>query len=343
MNDDQISRLSRCRAAFAARDYDIVIDELQDFSLANNVHALELLSEAMLRSKRMRDYERILRIQILAANLGSRLACLRAAGDYYLSREGVSKAQEYYLKAAKLGSNLAHRCLGDGYLNTGDTHSRVQRFRSAAEHGNPKAMFEYARLIELGVVEPNYVRYPSNPIKGWFEKDRARRKDAQDWYVEAALAGCREVVGHMMGTPMLIPGKEVMRDIKSSQHLVEDSAKSDDVLGLSVKGYALLYARDFAGMGYSEATLRDAFALLLRAAKKGNYYAMGDIGNLYYLGRGVDRNFERALAWSLYAMQCDNKYAPPIEERDLLLTDVEAQIPLELCAVIKRDPLPFCK
>lgn len=343
MSNDQISRLSRGRAAFAERNYDIVIDELHDFSLADNVHALELLSEAMLRSKSKREYERVLRIQIMAANLGSRLACLRVAGEHYLSREGVSTAKEYYLKAAKLGSNLAHRCLGEEYLNTGDTYSRSQQLKSAAEHGNAEAMFQYGRMIELGITEPNYVRYPSNPIKGWFEKDRARRKDAEDWYIEAALAGCREVVGHMMEMPMLIPGKPVMRDIKSSRQLIEDAARTDNVLALSVKGYALLYSGKLAGSVYSEERLREGFSYLLKAAHKGNYYAMGEVGRLYYEGRIVEKSCERALAWSIYAMQCEAKYAPPIEGLDLLLVDVEEHISLELCAAIKRDPLPFCK
>lgn len=343
MSDGQISRLSRGRAAFVERKYDIVIDELHDFSLADNAHALELLSEAMLRSKGKRDRERILRIQIMAANLGSRLACLRVAGEYSLSQEGVRKAEEYFLKAAQLGSNLAYRCLGEETYTTGDTYSQAQRFKSAAEHGNAKAMFEYGRMIELGIAEPNYVRYPSNPIKGWIQKDWARRKDARDWYIDAALAGCREVVGHMMEMPVLIPGKQVMRDIQSWRSSIEDAAKSDNVLALSVKGFALMYSGKLSGSVYSEANLREGFSFLLRAAHKGNYYAMGEVGRLYYKGWTVEKSCERALAWSIYAMQCEAKYAPPIEELDLLLVDVEEQIPLELCAAIKRDPLPFCK
>ncbi len=73
MNGELSNRLSRGRAAFEAREYDRVIDDLHDFSFADNAFALELLSEAMLRSKGKRDRDRILRIQIMAANLGSRL------------------------------------------------------------------------------------------------------------------------------------------------------------------------------------------------------------------------------------------------------------------------------
>lgn len=343
MNAQPADRLSRGQEAFALRRYDAAIEILNDLSVLDNATALTLLAEAMRRVQGPRDNEKILRLQIMAANLGSVLSCLRVAEEFYLFSDKLRQAEDYFLKAAQLGSNLAHRRLGESYLNTGDNHLRAERYRRAAEHGNPRSMFEYGRMLELGLIDPNYVRYPSNPIKGWIEKDKSRRLEAQNWYIEAALAGNIEVVGHMMETPVLIPGKQIMRDVRSSRSLIEAGVRDENVLALSVKGYSLMYSRDLTGAVCTEAVLRDAFALLLRAAQKGNYYAMGDIANLYYEGCGVDRNIERALAWSLYAMQCDDKYAPPIEERGLLLVDVEEKIPLELCLAIRRDPLPFCK
>jgi hypothetical protein len=343
MSIQSSDRLSRGREAFALRRYDVVIEILNDFSVLDSSMALTLLAEAMLRVQGPRDNEKILRLQIMAANLGSVLCCLRVAEEFYLFSDKLKQAEEYFLKAAQLGSNLAHRRLGDNYLNTGDNHSRGQRYLRAAEHGNPRAMFEYGRMLELGLVEPNYTRYPSNPVKGWFEKDKSRRQEAQGWYIEAALAGNIEVVGHMMETPLLGLSKPIMRDVKSSRSLIEAGVRDANILALSVKGYSLLHSRNLTGTVCTETMLSDAFALLLRAAQKGNYYAMGEIANLYYEGRGVDRSFERAFAWSLYAMQCESKYAPPIEERGLLLPDVEEKIPLELCMSIKRDPVSFCK
>lgn len=342
MNTQNDARLPRVQEAFALRKYDVVIEMLNELSVLDDSTALTLLTEAMLLGQGPRDNNKILRLQIMAANLGSVLCCLRVAEEFYLFSNKLKQAEEYFLKAAQLGSNLALRRLGESYLNTGDNFSRGARYRRAAEHGNPKAMFEYGRMLELGMVEPNYVRSPSNPIKAWIEKDKSRRQEAQNWYIEAALSGNIEVVGHMMETPVLIPGKQIMRDVKSSRSLIEAGVSGENVLALSVKGYSLLYSRNLTGAACTDTVLHDAFALLLRAAQKGNYYAMGDIANLYYEGRGVERNFERALAWSLYAMQCDNNYAPPIEERGLLLPDVEKKIPLELCMAIKRDPAPFC-
>lgn len=335
-------RLDRGLAAFQSRNYELAIEELYDMSLVDNEIALTHVAEAMKRLKTNRDFKKIERIRIMAANLGNTLACLRLAEDYYDGQQ-FKEAEHYYLKAAEKGSNLAYKRLGSIYLNTsGSNFDRAGRFKRAAEHGSAQAMFEYARLIELNVIDPIYTHYTSNPFKNWLSKGKARNEEAKNWYLQAAFAGNVNVIGNLMGAPMLRAGKPIMKDIVTMKDLIEKGVVHDDLLCLSVKGYFLLNTDQILGSRLTDSDKDEAFKLLRKAATNGNYHAMGTISEIYYMGNDVPKSLERALAWSLNAINSNPDFSPAIEGGGFLLCDLKEQLPLDVCRMIKQNPMKFC-
>jgi TPR repeat protein len=335
-------RLDRGLAAFQSRNYELAIAELYEMSLADNDVALTHVAEAMMRLKTNRDFKKIERIRIMAANLGNTLACIRLAEDYY---DGMhfKEAEHYYLKAAEKGSNLAYRRLGSIHLNTFHSYfERAGRFKKAAEHGSAQAMFEYACLIELNIIEPTYTHYPSNPFKNWLSKGKARNEEAKYWYLQAAFAGNTYVIGNLMGIPRLRAGKPIMQDIMMMKDSIEKGVAQEDLFCLSVKGYFVLRSNQISGSILKDSDKIEAFELLRKAANKGNYHAMDTIADIYYRGNGVPKNLERALAWSLNAINSNPDFSPDIEGGGMLLCDIEEQLQLDVCNLIKQNPKKFC-
>lgn len=337
------SRLLRGRQAFSARNYEEVVATLHNQSMALNAEALTLVSEALARlSKNPAEWEQITKIRICAANLGSVLACERVAEEYYLDQRRLDDAKEYFRKAQALGSNLASRRLAEHYLNTGSDYERAQCFKVAAKHGNANAMYEYAKLIELGLVKPVYLEYPSNFFKEFLSKKNARIKDSSEWYLRAATAGAIEVVGKLMNTPLVTGGKELMLSLSITTDDIEKGCNYGDRFALAVKGYWYLYANRFPGGGAERRDSKQiALELLTRSAKLGNVFAMGTLGLLYDNDFIFPKDSNKAFAWSLIAIKRDENYSPPIERNGRLLCDVEAEIPLQISDAIKKDPENF--
>lgn len=341
MDEFASERLHRGLAEFASRNYEQALEELFDMSLADNDIALAYVAEAMKRLKVNRDCKKIERLRIMAANLGNTLACLRLAEDYYDGGMQMKKAERYFQKAAEKGSNLAYRRLGEVHLNTGSDFERARRFKQAANHGSANAMFEYARLIEFNKVDPRYAHHP-HPVKNWFKKGNARKEEAKDWYLKAAFAGNIDVIEKIMGVPRVRGGKPIMQDIVMMKDSIDKGAAQEDLFCLSVKGYFLLKSdrMPFVTPKYSDYI--EAFELLRKAANKGNFHAMDTIAEMYYEGRHVPKNLERALAWSLNAINSAPDFSPEIEGGGLLLCDLEDKIQLDVCTSIKQNPKKFC-
>lgn len=336
-------RLDRGLAAFKYRNYELAIEELYDMSLADNEIALTHVAEAMTRLKANRDFKKIERLRIMAANLGSTLACLRLAEDYYDGGMQFKEAEHYFKKAAEKSSNLAYRRLAEVYLNTsGSDFERAGRFKAAANHGSARAMFEYARMIELNEVDPTYLHHPSNPFKNWFSKGNARKEEAKGWYLKAALAGNIDVIEKIMDVPRMRGGKPIMQDIVMMKDFIEKGVVQEDLFCLSVKGYFLLESDRMPFVTPKDSDKLEAFELLRKAANKGNHHAMDTVAEIYYRGKIVPKNIERALAWSLNATNSDPEFSPEIEGGGLLLCDLEEQIQLDVCKSIKQNPKKFC-
>lgn len=330
MSIGENKRLNEGLEAFARRDYDSAIEILHDLSLCDNAEALTYLAESIYRRTGFQEIDRIIKLRVMASGLGSLLASLRLGGYFSLIQSEFQKTREFFLKAAALGSNVAISRLGSNRLNTAIGYERYQTYLRAAHRGNESAMFEYARYMENGEVYDDR-RLSNNPIKNWLMKNHERKHEAKRWYIEAALAGNMKVINHLMGTPQLLPGKEIMKDLPPAPERIEKGVKEGDPLALSIKGYWLLDRNN----------PEEAFSCLHKAAKKGNYYAMGDLGYLYYKGRGVNKSLEISLAWWWHIKKLHPQYALPVEDGDFLLSDVEEYVPLELCLEIRRNPQKF--
>lgn len=360
MSIDSKDQLERGLAAYADRDYDLAISELHDISLSDSEVALEYLSEALARKDWIANSKKVEKLRIMAASLGSELACIRLGEKYNDIQSELGKAEKYFQQAAEMGSNLARVRLANTYLNTGTAFERQTRLKMAADCGSADAMFQYAKLIELGGVVhlPFQARSP-NPIKNWFENKEIRQKQAREWYLKAAFAGSAHVVGHLMGIdtsslsyratypPSTLP-PTVMKRLTPDRSIIEQQVKNGNPFAVSVKAFFSLHSKLYrhAGLLTKEAPekpdIEQAVFWLRKAAELGNQYAMGHLGQLYKSGQGVRKNIERAFAWSLFAMQCDSKYVPIVEQYGLLMVDLEHQIELDLAKSIKRDPQKYC-
>jgi len=340
--EDAESRLKQGRFLFAKRDYEEVIKILNHQSLAFNAEALTLVSEAMSKiPTKTSNHQQILMMRICAANLGSMLACIRVAEEYYLDQSKHNEAKEYFIKAKSLGSNLARSRLADYYLNTGSNYGRALNYKIAAEHGNATGMFGYAKSIELGFIEPDYCRNNSNFIKEYLAKKNAQLENSSEWYIKAASAGSVEVIGKIMNTPLITGGKEVMRKLQITVQDIEKGCNHGEPFAMAVKGYWYLNGSKFPGASKTGDSTERALDLLKKSAKLGNTYAMGTLGLIHDEDRLVPRDAAKALAWTLMSLKSDENYSPPIERFGYLICDIESEIPLELCESIKANPEYF--
>jgi TPR repeat protein len=348
MTDDTFER---AREAFLIGEYAVAQELLTTFQHSTNAEAMNILGEiSYCGLAGVQDTELALRFYKISAALGNVASMLRLANHFNDDLRTLNDARRWFSEAAATGSKFAKRSLGVRYLLPNDDNQKAAVLRAAAIAGNEDAMFEYGLLIEGGRARPDYLR-STNIFTDHIAKKRARLEESRKWYLEAAAAGCHEVINFFING--LTPVRQVREfdSIASDRIWFTEKHRQDDTSpgdGSAVGSYLLAKPAEgkltpseetelagllkserrqalyFAIMGFSYnhgyRVYRDrtvdrlkAFPYLEASARYGNHYAMGALGGLYLNAQLPVFNPTKALAWTMLAKRYNSDYSPPID------------------------------
>lgn len=350
---------------FSVRDYEGAFDilsrlELSIFQCSDKLVASAFFSLGEMYYKglfpnfndhKARAYYRV------AARHGSEKAMVREAEELLLApkSEGVS----LYLEGFERDSRLARRALYGAMLDC-NAHDKItlRIMRAAAQAGSATAMANLAVALELGDFLPSASENPKSFLNRWrktksaLQDMNAARSEAIKWYRMAAMAGDERLIKYFISgrSDFMKNGNfrlDAMNVLRRSFNLslldLEKTRKDDDIFANSVLAFAhifhedeLVRFKDRVGIT-PDATL--GMKRLVCAAKLGSPFARDFLSRAYYHGNRVERNYEKAVAWSLLAKQADKNFVCSFEVSwDIMLDDVERMVDLQTLRKIYDNP-----
>lgn len=237
---------------------------------------------------------------------------------------GVSKdlsgALVWYEKAADTGDSWSlNRCgemYRDGRGTAVDLPKAICYFEKAADLGNVGSMANMVVLISLGRCEGDVGRYlktmenlalggnsdASFRLGSYYYDGVAVRKDyamALKWYLNAARLGhqwCKVRCGEMFRD-----GKGTPVDIPKAAEMFSDAAMSGNV-------GAMANMVNLISTGMLEGDVKEYLGMMEAVASTGNSDASHRLGNYYYDGVAVKRDYSIALKWYLNAAQLGHQW-----------------------------------
>lgn len=162
-----------------------------------------------------------------------------------------------------------------------------------------------------------------------YSNDKKEKEQAHKWFMWATEKGDVEVINNIALDYKF--GLGVEKNIQKSIYFYEKAAILDDVM--AIKSMAYIYASDefkrdipkaieyfekaillgdvdaIIGLAYllaSENNNSKAIELFVKAASLGNVEAMVYLGERYYWGMGVKKNYAKAIEWYQKALESEN-------------------------------------
>uniref|UniRef100_A0ACD5TWV9 Uncharacterized protein n=1 Tax=Avena sativa TaxID=4498 RepID=A0ACD5TWV9_AVESA len=265
-----------------------------------DTRAMELLGEIYARGAGVeRNYTEAYKWLILAAkqqqySAYNGLGYLYVKG-YGVEQKNVTKAKEYFEIAAENKEHGGYYNLGVLYLKgigvKRDVMTACNFFLRAVNAGQPKAIYQVAKLFQKGIglkrnIHMATVLYKSVAERGpWSSLSR--------WALESYLKGD-------IGKALLLYSR--MAD------LGYEVAQSNAAWILDRYGEEHICMGESGFCTDTERHLR-AHALWWQASEQGNEHAALLIGDAYYYGRGVGRDYERAAEAYMHAQSQSNAQA----------------------------------
>ena len=234
------------------------------------------------------DNEKSETVWTKAANLGSDEAMYLVGSLYYKKGEAVrnrDKAEMWLQKPAKRGYAPAQLALGYLYLDAGESEEQILEgrdwFKKAAEQGNTEAQYMYGCLIS-GDKE----RTPLEALK-----------EGEKWLTKAANGGHAEAY-YELGNMYAYAYEEQFIDKEKA--LASFKAAAD----------AGLWEAETAMGAFlcDSGKVKEGIAAYTKAAEAGNSIAMSMLGDMYYEGEHVERDYNKAFYW--YSQEF-SKYSEP--------------------------------
>ncbi|EGS1995523.1 sel1 repeat family protein [Vibrio vulnificus] len=219
------------------------------------------------------------------------LEALSTLAEHHYHEEEYQQALPLYQKLAEKGDAIALYYLGvmyfDGEGVEQDQKKGNEYYLASAQKGDEDAMFQLAFSYNDGLgIEQDF-------------------KQANHWFASAAEKG------HALATFNLgvsyLQGEGVARDCQKAITLFEHAIELDD----ESKAYQIMGAiysepRYMRICGIKSADYKKALEYFQYAAEWGEEHSQFMIGSFHFKGRGVERNYVKALAW--YNIAYDNGY-----------------------------------
>ncbi|MBR6291765.1 MAG: sel1 repeat family protein [Bacteroidales bacterium] len=245
-------------------------------------------------------------------------ACLVSLGDEYVDMEQYAKAAKYYTKSQcaegdyKLARLYLYGQMGDNDANAAEG---VRLLRRSISGGNQDASMMLAECFKAGVgvdERPDSARIIyENLIKAGNSEAYMKLASYYDEMHDTAAVVSVLQRGVAAGDPtvMLIAGEKYIEgnympaDTARGVELYRRAAKSDpNHLGVQV-AFAEMY---LMGLDTPKDTAA-AMPYLRKAVDMGSAWAMAEMGDMYYYGRGgLERNTDSAMNYYYAASQQDN-------------------------------------
>ena len=156
----------------------------------------------------------------------------------------------------------------------------VELLTPLAEKGNARAQYY------LGLV------YTDGPT--FFPGVELNKELGLDWLKKAADLGVAEAQ-YQLGVTYIM-GRDLPLDMEAGMVWVRKAAIQGHVPAMGCMGNACKGDPDYAGSGI-RANPKEALAWYRKAARKGDGFSMGQIGDLYKRGSGVPQDYIEAHAW----------------------------------------------
>lgn len=216
----------------------------------------------------------------------------RSAHDAGLYDQAIS----WYLKAVKLGADLAINNLGCCYAAKGDCEKALEYFIKAAENGDMTGAFNAARYYKQGIgTEVN------------------KRKALE--YFEQAIGGDNSDEAEVEAELL----RREFAAIEAAEQAYDDAQSSNDPFSLYKQCYetenknkylaALELGRCYySGRGVAEDS-KAAFELFCEAREHGVSEANIDLGRCYYYGIGTGQDYNTAIQYLKPAAEQGNSEA----------------------------------
>ncbi|KAJ3681662.1 hypothetical protein LUZ60_014235 [Juncus effusus] len=251
-----------------------------------DTRALELLGEIYARGAGVeRNYTKAFEWLSLAAREGyysayNGLGYLYVKG-YGVEQKNLTKAKEYFEIAAKNKEPGGHYNLGALYLKglgvNRDISAACNYFMAAANNGQPKALFQLAKLFQKGVGLKKNLHMATLLYKTVAE--RGPWSSLARYALESYLKG-------EIGKALLLYSRMA--------ELGYEVAQSNAAWILDRYGEQSMCMGESGGFCTDTERHARAHALWWQASEQGNEHAALLIGDAYYFGRGIDRDYERA-------------------------------------------------
>ena len=251
-----------------------------------------------------------------------------ATAQYYLGKmyyEGrcvggsrnYAMAAEWYRKSAEQGNADAQYNLGIMYENgrgvSQDYAKAAEWFRKSAEQGNANAVEWYRKSAEQGNMTAQYNLGEMYYYGRGVSRDYVK---AAEWYRKSAEQGDADAQ-YNLGRMYKI-GKGVSLDWNKAVEWFRKSAKqsnrwADHELMTLLSGGIVKWRQASAEQGNADAqnilgnmyehgrgVTKDyakAVEWYRKSAEQGYVYAQNNLGRMYYYGRGVSRDYAKAMKW----------------------------------------------
>ncbi|KAJ4750823.1 ERAD-associated E3 ubiquitin-protein ligase component HRD3 [Rhynchospora pubera] len=266
-----------------------------------DTRAMELLGEIYARGAGVeRNYTKAFEWLSLAAkqqyySAYNGLGYLYVKG-YGVEEKNLSKAKEYFQIAAEHKEPGGHYNLGVLYLKglgvKRDVVTACNLFLVAANAGQPKALYQVAKLFQKGIGLKKNLQMATLLFKTVAE--RGPWSSLSRWALEAYLKGDT--------------GKALFLYSRMAE-LGYEVAQSNAAWILDRYGEQSMCMGEAGGFcSDTERHLR-AHSLWWQASEQGNEHAALLIGDAYYYGRGIERDYERAAEAYLHAQSQSNAQA----------------------------------
>lgn len=244
------------------------------------------------------------------------------------TEKDLSKAKDYFEKAAALDNADALYGLGKLYLNRdfagADTQKAMDYLTAAAEKGHSHAQYALGKLFltrENDTQSAYYALY-------WLEESAKQdNSDAQCLLGKVLLRGeitdqdtdraaelLKKAIENGSAYAAYLLGKEyldgtvLLQDVPKALAYLERAAEKENT-----------YAAYLAGKIYlTEDAVKDvqkAIRLLKAAAEQENDYAEYMLGKLYLYGKDVPQDYEEAIRWLTASAEHENQYAGQLLHR----------------------------
>ncbi|CAL9121617.1 unnamed protein product [Musa acuminata var. zebrina] len=262
--------------------------------------AMEFLGEMYTRGAGVeRNYTKAFELLTLASkhklySAYNGLGYLYAKG-YGVEKKNYTKAKEYFEKAVENKEPGGYYNLGVLYLKgigvKRDLETACKLFLAAANAGQPKAVYQVARLFQTGIGLKKNLQIATHLYKTVAERG--------PW---SSLSSCA-LESYLKGDV----GKSLLLYSRMAE-LGYEVAQSNAAWILDKYGEQSICMGESGFCTNTERHLR-AHTLWWQASEQGNEHAALLIGDAYYYGRGIARDYERAAEAYMHARSQSNAQA----------------------------------